>query len=485
MIPVDQALHSTIRRKSHPQWLWDNALLGIGVGIVGGAVKAATLHRPLLHSALIGGAIGLLFAFFFGRRATSAGAGLIWGLGSAFTIWLLMPARLTPFLSGTGGLSSMLLDARLQFPELVAELLCLGMPLGLALGLYGSTHSNFGRTSFHWSRAIVAGGLAGTFSGLIFGYWMLVGNFFPLLAGFGNFPDHSTSVALQFLIALTLGAVFGVLFQPDVRSYGSCMGWGLGFAILWWFNGPLTIFPAIMGLPLDWSAENAGGLFGPLIGHILYGLLLGISYATFDRFWIRLFIQSDPLNRRPDGPGLHILRSLQWGATAGFVGGLVSSPVMIATGVLSRVAGTDTHLSGSGGLVVHLLVSTLIGMSFGILFRDEASNLTFGVLWGCVFGLIWWYAGPLTLLPLILTGQIDWRADAIASLLPTLIGHLLYGASTAFVFLLLDRNYTQRIMLNPRIASLELLRLRPTGTPAPALWMFAIGLGMLLPILLS
>jgi hypothetical protein len=129
---------------------------------------------------------------------------------------------------------------------------------------------------------------------------------------------------------------------------------------------------------------------------------------------------------------------------------------MIATGVLSRVAGTDTHLSLSSGLVIHLLISTLIGMSFGILFRDEASNLAFGVLWGCVFGLI-----------------------------PTLIGHLLYGGSTAFVFLLLDRLYTRRLMLNPRLASQEMLRARQSGTPAPALWTYAIGLGMLLPVVLS
>jgi hypothetical protein len=484
MIPLLQELPSTMGN-TWRQRLWVNALLGTGVGIAGGAVRGFALHRPLLLSALLGGAIGLLFAFLLSTRATSAGAGLVWGLGSGFTIWLLMPARLLPLLIGGGGLNSMLPDARLQFPELVAELLCLGMPIGLALGLYGSRQNNSDRSLFHWGRAIVAGGLAGTFSGLIFGYWMLAGNFFPLLAGLRTTLDRSAAVALQFLIALVLGAVFGLLFQSDVRSYGSCMGWGLGFAILWWFIGPLTLFPTIEGVPIDWSAEHAGDLFGPLIGHILYGLILGVSYATFDRFWVRLFIQSDPLNRRADGPGLHILRSLQWGATAGFAGGLVSSPVMIATGVLSRVAGTETHLSFSSGLVIHLLISTLIGMSFGILFRDEASNLAFGVLWGCVFGLIWWYAGPLTLLPLILTGQIDWRAEAIASLLPTLIGHLLYGGSTAFVFLLLDRQYTRRLMLNPRLASQELLRARQNGTPAPALWMFAIGLGMLLPILLS
>jgi len=73
---------------------------------------------------------------------------------------------------------------------------------------------------------------------------------------------------------------------------------------------------------------------------------------------------------------------------------------MVATGVLSRVAGVDTHLSSLSGLVVHLLVSMFVGMSYGMLFRNEASNLGMGIAWGWLFGLVWWYAGPLTLLPL-------------------------------------------------------------------------------------
>ncbi len=91
-------------------------------------MRGFALHRPLLLSALLGGAIGLLFAVLLAKRATSAGAGLIWGLGSGFTIWLLMPARLLPLLIGGGGMNSMLPDARFQFPQLVADLLCLGMP---------------------------------------------------------------------------------------------------------------------------------------------------------------------------------------------------------------------------------------------------------------------------------------------------------------------------------------------------------------------
>ena len=65
------------------------------------------------------------------------------------------------------------------------------------------------------------------------------------------------------------------------------------------------------------------------------------------------------------------------------------------------------------------------------------------------------------------------------------MAHLIYGSTTALAFLLLERRYTRRLLLNPRIAAYELRRVRPVGTPATALWSFAMGMGVLLPILLG
>ena len=465
--------------------VWIEALLGLALGTSGGLLKSAALSTSLLGGGLLGATFGLAFGLFFARRATSPGAGLIWGLGSSFLLWILTAGGFFHIVETTGRSGMMLQDAQGHFSQLVAYVLCLGMPVGVGLGIRGGLRSSSPDKRFAWGRAIVAGGFAGTLGGLIFGRWVSSGNYYPLLVGFGEFSSRSMTISLHFAVALLIGITFGLLFQRDVRGYGSCMGWGLGFGIFWWFFGPLTLLRLAAGLPLDWSAEQGAAVFGSLVGHILYGLILGVAYATIDKIWVRLFIQSDPLNREIESPGLHVLRSLGWGAVAGLIGGLASLPVMIATGVLPKVAGVDTSFVGFRGLVIHLSVSALIGMTYGMLFRNETTSPGSSIAWGWLFGLIWWYLGPMTLMPLLLTGVCDWSADAASALLPSLLGHLIYGAVTALIFFLFDHRYTRSLLLDPRTSPRELRRLRPVGTPAPALWLFALSLGVLLPILLG
>ena len=101
-------------------------------------------------------------------------------------------------------------------------------------------------------------------------------------------------------------------------------------------------------------------------------------------------------------------------------------------------------------------------MSYGLLFRDEAPTAGWGFLWGSVFGTIWWYLGPMTLLPLLLTGECDWSNDAASQLLPSLLGHLVYGGVTALAFFAFERRRMRRLMADPRVAA-ERAEARQTG----------------------
>ena len=455
------------------------------VGALGGALAAVFIHTSISSGVLLGGVYGFIFGLLVAPRAVSPGAGLVWGLGYAFILWLAIPAGILPVTMGGMPEMGMLDAARAHFPELTAYVLCFGMPLGVALGIWGGVHPQPGQAGFSFPRALVVGGLAGVLGGWAFGRWMEQVNLYPLIAGLVRSDSRMIGATLHFSFAVIIGASYGVLFQRDVRGYGSNMGWGLAYGMFWWFLGPLTIMPIWQGVPIDWSVERGSALFGSLIGHMIYGLIVGLVYAAVDKLWVGFFTGTDPINRQPEGPGLRVLYSLRWGVMASVAGGLLFSLVMLATGVLAKVAGLVGGSSPILGFVVHMCISAIVGMSYGVLFRHEAPDFGSGVAWGLLYGLIWWIIGPLTLMPILLGGSLTWTTATAGALLPSLIGHLLYGAATASAFLLLERRHAEWLLLDPRIAAREARLRRPVGTPAPALWLFALGLGVLLPILLG
>src|SRR5262244_3601863 len=132
----------TVRLESYMKALsprMTEILLGLCIGAVGGALQGMLLSATLAQSILCGLLFGAAFALLFAKRATSPGAGLIWGLAFAVLVWIVFPAGILPLLAL--GSHSMFADAREHFPELVAFLLCLGMPVGLALGSWRELHS--------------------------------------------------------------------------------------------------------------------------------------------------------------------------------------------------------------------------------------------------------------------------------------------------------------------------------------------------------
>ena len=418
-----------------------------------------------------GAAYGLGFALLCARRASTPGGGLIWGLGYALLLWSLVPAG-----GRTGG------D---RFYELVTYILYFGMPLGLVSGVWGAFAAKSGGVPMSIFRVLLAGGVAGLLGGWAFAQWMKQVNHFVFIAGLVHSSSSTTGIFLHYFIATILGMSFGLLFHNDLRGKGPSMIWGMAYGMLWWFLGPLTIMPLLLGKPLDWSRQQGGILFGSLMGHLVYGFLVGQFYAMVDGKLAHFFTESDPIHREPEGPATRFLISLRWGAAASLAGGLLFSLVMLATGAFPRVAGLVGSSSPVVGFLVHMVISAIVGIGYGELFRHEAANLGSAVVWGFLYGLVWWILGPMTFTPILGGASFTWTVQAASATLPSLAGHLLYGAATACVFFKLEQRRGEWSLLDHRLAAQEARRQRPAGTPAPALWFFVLGLGVLLPILLG
>jgi uncharacterized membrane protein YagU involved in acid resistance len=133
-----------------------------------------------------------------------------------------------------------------------------------------------------------------------------------------------------------------------------------------------------------------------------------------------------------------VLSVVQKGVLAGLAGGLVFGAMMAMQEMLPMVGmlvGTESALVG---FIVHLLISGFAGAIFGLLAVRLPAGWGAALGAGAVYGVIWWIAGALILMPLMLgmpemvfqIGQMQWMS---------LLGHLIFGLVTAVVFVLLLR----------------------------------------------
>ena len=152
------------------------ALLCAVVGCAGGALAARATGLDAAGLVVLGAIYGVVFSLVAAPRATSAGAGLLWGLGFSYLAWLAGPAGL--FALGNASHMGMLDTAQRHFPELVAYLVCFGLPLGVTLGIRGSLTPGSDTRPFSLPRALIVGIMSGLIGGWAFGRWMAQVHFF-------------------------------------------------------------------------------------------------------------------------------------------------------------------------------------------------------------------------------------------------------------------------------------------------------------------
>ena len=137
-----------------------------------------------------------------------------------------------------------------------------------------------------------------------------------------------------------------------------------------------------------------------------------------------------------------IFKNIQNGAIAGIAGGVVFGAMMGMMGMLPMIGQMAGSPTASAGFFVHLIISAFIGGSFALFFRSRVTGTTAGLAFGGTYGVVWWFLGPLTLMPAMMGMGIgvNWNATAAAAMFPSLIGHIIYGLILGFTYARLTRN---------------------------------------------
>ncbi len=140
---------------------------------------------------------------------------------------------------------------------------------------------------------LTAGIIAGLIGGLVFGMMMQMmktpDGKMPMM-GMVAMVVGSKSLVVGWLYHLfnsaVIGALFGWLLGGRVHGYGSGLGLGALYGIFWWVLGGLVLMPLLLGMPVFAPLTMAGMMpvaMGSLIGHLIFGLILGAAFVWLYR----------------------------------------------------------------------------------------------------------------------------------------------------------------------------------------------------------
>ena len=143
---------------------------------------------------------------------------------------------------------------------------------------------------------INAGLLAGLLGGFVFGGMMQMmsaptpqGGQMPMMAMVAMVV-RSDSALIGWLYHLfnsaVIGALFGWMLGGRLQTLTAGLGWGAVYGLAWWILGALILMPVLLGMapfaPLLMEPMRPVAI-GSLIGHFIYGIILGSGFVLLNR----------------------------------------------------------------------------------------------------------------------------------------------------------------------------------------------------------
>jgi uncharacterized membrane protein YagU involved in acid resistance len=131
------------------------------------------------------------------------------------------------------------------------------------------------------TKRLVYGAIGGLLGGLVFGVMMAKMEVLPMIGKMVGQPSAGVGFLVHMANSAVIGAGFALVFHRFSTRITRGLRYGLLYGGVWWVLGPLTLMPLFlgMGLGVNWNAAAAVKMFPSLIGHLMYGAVLGISYS--------------------------------------------------------------------------------------------------------------------------------------------------------------------------------------------------------------
>jgi hypothetical protein len=144
---------------------------------------------------------------------------------------------------------------------------------------------------------VTAGIVAGLIAGLPFGIMMQLmhaptpeGNQVPMMMMVAMVVRSESLLAgwlYHLFNSAVIGALFGVLLGTAADANTSrSVALGTAWGVVWWVVGALILMPLLLGMPA-FAALRMPPMrpvaMGSLLGHLIYGVILGLTYARLRR----------------------------------------------------------------------------------------------------------------------------------------------------------------------------------------------------------
>lgn len=245
-----------------------------------------------------GALYGILEPYSTSPRAPRLGARLVQGMALGYLAWIVVALTIVPLadIDTLAWGATLVRDRFVVFP---AYLLFGALLVVLFCSISGGARFLFTDQLRQYDRlmagpqrlrAVARGAFAGVVGGLLFTIIMVKVGALGRVSRLVGSQSSVVGFLVHMVIAVVIGGTYALLFRRHSFDVRSGIGWGLSYGFLWWILGALTLFPVLLGGTPEWSAAEAGRAFPSLVGHLAYGIGLGVVFyvleARYRPWWI-------------------------------------------------------------------------------------------------------------------------------------------------------------------------------------------------------